>query len=75
MGWFAAMVPAATPRPIVDKLNGWFNTVLKTEDAKKFLNTYGGDPFISTPDEGQALMRKTIKEWESYVEIAGIEKQ
>jgi tripartite-type tricarboxylate transporter receptor subunit TctC len=75
MGWFAAMVPSATPRPIVDKINGWFNTVLKTEDAKKFLNTYGGDPFISTPDEGQALMLKTIKEWESYVQLAGIEKQ
>jgi len=75
MGWFAAMVPAATPRPIVDTLNGWFNTVLKTEDAKKFLNTYGGDPFISTPDEGQALLLKQIKEWEGYVEAAHIEKQ
>ena len=75
MGWFAAMVPAATPRPIVDTLNGWFNTVLKTDDAKTFLNTYGGDPFISTPDEGQALLLKQIKEWESYVQLAGIEKQ
>lgn len=75
MGWFAAMVPAATPKPIVDTLNGWFNTVLKTDDAKKFLNTYGGDPFISTPEEGQALLLKQINEWEKYVELAGIEKQ
>jgi tripartite-type tricarboxylate transporter receptor subunit TctC len=75
MGWFAAMVPAATPKPIVATLNGWFNTVLKTEDAKTFLNTYGGDPFISTPEEGQALLRKQIKEWEEYVETAHIEKQ
>lgn len=75
MGWFAAMVPAATPRPIVDKLNGWFNAVLKTDDAKKFLNSYGGDPFISTPEEGQALLRKQIKEWEGFVQAAKIEKQ
>ena len=50
--WFAAMVPSATPRPIVDKLNKWFNEVLATEETKKFLNSFGGDPFITTPDEG-----------------------
>jgi len=75
MGWFAAFVPAATPRPIIDKLNTWFNTVLKTDDAKTFLNSYGGDPFISTPEQGQALLLKQIKEWEGYVQLAGVEKQ
>jgi tripartite-type tricarboxylate transporter receptor subunit TctC len=75
MGWFAAMVPAGTPKPIVNTLNKWFNEVLKTDDAKKFLNSYGGDPFISTPEEGQALLRKQIKEWEGFVQAAKIEKQ
>jgi tripartite-type tricarboxylate transporter receptor subunit TctC len=75
MGWFAAMVPAGTPQPIVETLNKWFNQVLATEETKKFLNSYGGDPFISTPAEGQALLRKQIKEWEGYVETAKIEKQ
>jgi tripartite-type tricarboxylate transporter receptor subunit TctC len=75
MGWFAAMVPAGTPKPIVDTLNKWFNEVLATEETKKFLNSYGGDPFISTPEEGQALLLKQIKEWEGYVETAKIEKQ
>ena len=75
MGGFAAFVPAATPRPIVDALNGWFNTVLKTEDAKTFLNSNGGDPFISTPEEGQALLLKQIKDWEAHVAMANIEKQ
>jgi tripartite-type tricarboxylate transporter receptor subunit TctC len=75
MGWFAAMVPAGTPKPVVDTLNKWFNEVLATEETRKFLNSYGGDPFISTPEEGQALMRKTVKEWEGYVDAANIEKQ
>jgi tripartite-type tricarboxylate transporter receptor subunit TctC len=75
MGWFAVMVPAGTPKPVVDTLNKWFNQVLATEETKKFLNTYGGDPFISTPDVGQALMSQTIKEWEDYVATAKIEKQ
>jgi tripartite-type tricarboxylate transporter receptor subunit TctC len=73
--WFAVMVPSATPRPIVDKLNKWFNEVLATEETKKFLNSFGGDPFITTPEEGQALFRQGIKDWEGHVKAAKIEPQ
>jgi tripartite-type tricarboxylate transporter receptor subunit TctC len=73
--WFAVMVPSATPRPIIDRLNKWFNEVLATEETKKFLNSFGGDPFITTPDEGQALFRQGIKEWEGFVKLAKIEPQ
>lgn len=73
--WFAVMVPSATPRPIVDKLNKWFNEVLATAETKKFLNNFGGDPFITTPDEGQALFRQGIKDWEGFVRTAKIEPQ
>ena len=24
IGWWAAMVPAGTPKPVVDKINKWF---------------------------------------------------
>ena len=43
-GWFSAMVPSATPRPIVDQINKMFNQVTATEDAKKFLNNVASDP-------------------------------
>jgi hypothetical protein len=35
----------------------WFNTVL-VRGRKTFLNSNGGGPFISTPQEGQALLLK-----------------
>ena len=73
--WFAAMVPAATPRPIIDKLNKWFNEVLATDETKAFLNSFGGDPFITTPDDAQALFRQGVKDWEGYVKTARIEPQ
>ncbi len=73
--WFAVMVPSATPRPIVEKLNTWFNEVLATQETKMFLNSFGGDPFIATPEEGQALFRQQIKVWEGYVRTAKIEPQ
>jgi tripartite-type tricarboxylate transporter receptor subunit TctC len=75
VGWFAAMVPSATPRPVVDRLNKWLNEILATEETRKFLNQFGGDPYISTPDEGQARMAKDVKDWEHYVKIAKIEPQ
>jgi tripartite-type tricarboxylate transporter receptor subunit TctC len=74
-GWFAAMVPTATPRPIVDQLNKWFNEIEATEETKKFLNSFGGDPWITTPEQGQAQLAKDQKDWESYVKTAKIEPQ
>jgi tripartite-type tricarboxylate transporter receptor subunit TctC len=74
-GWFAAMVPAATPRPIVDQLNKWFNEIEATEETRKFLNSFGGDPWITTPEQGQAQLAKDQKDWESYVKAAKIEPQ
>ena len=74
-GWFAAMVPAATPRPIVDQLNKWFNEIEASEETRKFLNSFGGDPWITTPEEGQAQLAKDQKDWESYVKAAKIEPQ
>jgi len=74
-GWFAAMVPAGTPRPVVDQLNKWFNEIEAAEATKKFLNTYGGDPWITTPDEGQAQLAKDQQAWEGYVKAAKIEPQ
>jgi tripartite-type tricarboxylate transporter receptor subunit TctC len=75
MGWFAAMVPTATPRPVVDQLGNWFSQVVATDETKAFLNRVASDPFISTPDEAQALFHQQIKDWADYVRLANIEPQ
>ena len=75
MGWFAAMVPAGTPRPIVDQLNKWFSEVVAMDDTRKFLNGFGGDPWVTTIEEGQARLLKDIDDWADYVRIAKIEPQ
>jgi tripartite-type tricarboxylate transporter receptor subunit TctC len=67
------MLPSGTPRPIINKVNEWFAQIVKTDESKKFLNSFGGDPFIISPEEGQALFLKTIKEWGEYIRIAKIE--
>ena len=74
-GWWAAMLPAATPKPIIDKVNQWFTEIVKTEETKKFLNSFGGDQFFNTPEAGQALFLKAIDDWGNYVRIARIVPQ
>lgn len=74
-GWFAAMVPAATPDDVVMTINKWFNTVLATPDAQDFLNKFGGEPWISTPEIGQARLLKDLKDWGPYVAAAGLVPQ
>jgi tripartite-type tricarboxylate transporter receptor subunit TctC len=75
LGWWAAFVPAATPRPVVDKLNSWFNQIQALPETKSFHNTYGSDPWIATPEQGQARLLQDIKNWADYVRIAKIEPQ
>jgi tripartite-type tricarboxylate transporter receptor subunit TctC len=70
--WFATMVPAATPRPIVEKLNKLFNQILSSEETRKFLATAGGVPFIVTPDEGQAMFLKANVDYKELVRQANI---
>jgi tripartite-type tricarboxylate transporter receptor subunit TctC len=68
-------VPAATPRPIVDQLNVWFNQVVATDETRTFLANIASDPWVSTPDEAQAYFRAQVKDWGDYVRIAKIEPQ
>jgi tripartite-type tricarboxylate transporter receptor subunit TctC len=73
--WWAALVPAGTPRPIVDQLNAWFSQVVASDETKKFLNGIASDPWVSTPEEAHAYLLQQIKDWGEYVRIANIEPQ
>jgi len=74
-GWWAAMVPSATPKPVVDRINQWFVQMVGSPDAKKFLNSFGGDPYISTPEAAQQHLLKSIQDWGEYVRLAKIQPQ
>jgi tripartite-type tricarboxylate transporter receptor subunit TctC len=73
--WWAAFVPAGTPKEVYDQLNKWFDQVTATEDAKRFLNNFSSDPFISPPAQAQAKLVEDDKKWAEYMKIAKIEPQ
>jgi tripartite-type tricarboxylate transporter receptor subunit TctC len=73
--WWSGMVPAQTPKPIIEQLNKWFNEITATEETKKFLNGFASDPFISTPEQAQAMVNRDEKAWAEYMRIAKMEPQ
>jgi tripartite-type tricarboxylate transporter receptor subunit TctC len=74
-GWWAAMVPQGTPKPVLDKINGWFVQVVGSPDTKAFLNKFGGDPLIEKPEVAQARLLKDVDKWKKYIEVAKITPQ
>ncbi len=73
-GWWAAIVHADTPKPVVDQLNAWFNEVTESEDGKRFFNSFGADPWATTPARGQAELLKEIQRWGDIVRTVTLEK-
>jgi tripartite-type tricarboxylate transporter receptor subunit TctC len=74
-GWWAAMVPQGTPKPVVDQIHTWFAEIVGSEDTKKFLAQFGGDALVETPEAAQARLLRDIKEWGDYVRLAKIVPQ
>lgn len=73
--WWGVVVPAGTPRPIVEKLSRWFNQITNEEDTKQFLARAAFDPFPGSPDQMSALIKSDAARWKGYVELAKIEPQ
>ncbi|HEX2199729.1 MAG TPA: tripartite tricarboxylate transporter substrate binding protein [Burkholderiales bacterium] len=73
--WWGVVVPAGTPKPIVDKLAGWFNQITAEKDTQTFLARAAFDPFPGSPEQMAELLKTDAARWKSYVELAKIEPQ
>jgi tripartite-type tricarboxylate transporter receptor subunit TctC len=73
--WWGVVVPAGTPKAIVDKLAAWFNQITASEETHKFLANLATDPFPGSPESMAALIRTEIEQWGRYVRLAKIEPQ
>jgi len=71
--WWGVVVPAGTPRPIVERLAAWFNQITAMEDTKQFLARAALDPMPGTPESMAALLRTETERWGRFVKLAKIE--
>lgn len=74
-GWWAAMVPKDTPKPIVDRLNKMWREVIDSEETRQFMAKFGADTWSTSPEEAQAELAKDVKAWGEYIKLANIEPQ
>ena len=73
--WWGVVVPAGTPKPIVDRLAGWFNQITNEKDTQQFLARAAFDPFPGSPEQMSTLLKTDAARWKGYVELANIEPQ
>jgi tripartite-type tricarboxylate transporter receptor subunit TctC len=70
--WFGTMAPKGIPQPIMDRLNGAINDVLKMDDIKKNLEAEGMMATGGTPQAFGDRIRKDYERWVRVVKEANI---
>ena len=70
--WFALLMPAGTPRDIIDKLSAEVRRVLEMQDVKDRLLTQGGVVGGSTPEQLAERIRVEIAKWGKVARAANI---
>ena len=71
-GWFALYAPAATPRPIVEKLNTALVEAINSHELKTKISGLGLEPNSSSPEALSALMKTEHDKWQKVIASAKI---
>jgi tripartite-type tricarboxylate transporter receptor subunit TctC len=70
--WFGVMAPAATPRPVIDKVAAAAHAAMHIPDTVKALLNEGFEPFDLGPDEFSPYIRSEIARWSEVARGAGM---
>ncbi len=69
--WIGAFVPAATPKPIVDRLNTEIRKTLEHPDVVKIMGGQTLDPMPMTPDQFAARLKSDYEKYEKLIKATG----
>ena len=70
--WYAMLVPAKTPRPIIDRLNKALNTVLAEPAIRAQLLDQGADAVGGTPEALAKVIAAEVPKWVKLAKDANI---
>jgi tripartite-type tricarboxylate transporter receptor subunit TctC len=73
--WFGMVVPAATPRPNVRRLNAELDKILAMPDIRKVVTDQGAELGGGTPERFGEFMRAESARWGAVVKQAGIKPE
>jgi tripartite-type tricarboxylate transporter receptor subunit TctC len=72
--WVGIVAPAATPAALVRRLNADIHAVVGAAEMRAQLEARGLDPWLSTPGEFAAHLKREIGNWEGVIRSAGIRR-
>jgi tripartite-type tricarboxylate transporter receptor subunit TctC len=70
--WLGLLAPAATPRPIVERLNAAINKALADDAIRKRLAALGVERVGGTPEDFGAYLKAKVEETDKVAKAAGL---
>jgi tripartite-type tricarboxylate transporter receptor subunit TctC len=70
--WLGLMAPAATPRPILEKLNAEVNKIINAPEVKENWSKQGAVPMSMSVDEFSGFLRADVQKWSKLVKDTGM---
>ena len=72
LAWNGVMVPAATPKPVIAKLNAEMNAILKQPDVVEKMQAAGFDLIGGTPEDFGNLIKRETDTWTPVIRKLGL---
>ena len=69
-GWYGLFAPAATPKPVIARLNQEAVKALRQADVMRTLSSQGAEPVGNSPEEFGAFVKTEIEKWANLVKVA-----
>lgn len=70
--WSGVLVPAATPAPVITRINADFNTLLQQAEIREMLTRQGMSPVGGPPKRFGELLKRELARWSRVVAAAKI---
>ena len=71
-GWVGIMAPAATPKPVVERLNSEIGKILNSSEIRESWAKQGVTPLSMTAPEFGAFITAEIEKWAKVAQTAGV---
>ena len=72
LAWNGVMVPAATPKPVIARLNAEMNAILKQPDVVEKMQASGFDLIGGTPEDFGNLIKRETDTWSPVIKKLGL---